>query len=243
MKLDTIIRGDVLTTLAEIPNASIDLIITSPPYNIASKLKRKTYDKTSNWHPKLGDGYTGYSDDMDQPTYEKWQNTVLHECWRVLNDKGAIFYNHKKMIRGGIMQKHDAILDGLPLRQEIIWDRGSGNNFELSFFTPSYESVYLLAKPDFKRRTGFSIRDVMRINMEHGNPHPAPFPVELPRQIINATDAKIILDPFMGSGSTAVAAIRAGRHYLGIEQSPKYVKQAMMRIRNTKPDSVQRVLN
>ena len=60
--------------------------------------------------------------------------------------------------------------------------------------------------------------------------HPAPFPVALPQRCIDSTDAKVILDPFMGSGTTAIAAIRAGREWIGIEQSAKYVAMAEERI-------------
>lgn len=243
MKLDNIIRGDVLTTLAEIPNASIDLIITSPPYNIALSLKKHKDDsKNSNWTPALGNGFDGYIDDMAPDTYVKWQRDIIRECLRVLKQTGALFYNHKKMIRGGLLQTHDKILSGFPVRQDIIWDKGSGNNFERSFLTPSHENVYLICNPDFKFKKGSVLRDVLQIGRELKNKHPAPFPVELPLQLINVTNAKVILDPFMGSGSTAVAAVRAGRHYIGIEQSPKYIQQAMTRIKNTRPDNTQRRL-
>jgi modification methylase len=62
------------------------------------------------------------------------------------------------------------------------------------------------------------------------NPHPAPFPIALPTRCIESTDAEIILDPFSGSGTTALAARRLGRKYIGIDISPEYCKQAEDRL-------------
>ena len=240
--IDTIIHGDVLDVMKKMKSASIDLIITSPPYNISADLKRHNSTKNRNWTPKLKDGFDGYSDDIPHDKYVKWQRSIIQECIRVLKNDGALFYNHKKLIRGGLLRWHTDILDGFPVRQNIVWDKGSGNNFERSFLVPSHEDIYLICNPGFKFKHGNTTRDVLKINMDHGNPHPAPFPVELPLQLINVTNAKVILDPFMGSGSTAVAAVRAGRHYIGIEQSSKYIQQAMTRIKNTRPDNTQRRL-
>ena len=236
--IDTIIHGDVLDVMKKMKSASIDLIITSPPYNISSYLKTHS----NHWGDKMKDGYDLHGDDMPKDEYVTWQRKIITECLRVLKDTGALFYNHKKSIRDGIMVNHSDILNGFPVRQEIIWDRGGGLNQNLVYFTPSYESIYMIPNKNFTRLRKHPIRDVLKINPDVNNDHPAPFPVELPLQIINVTDAKVILDPFMGSGSTAVAAVRAGRHYIGIEQSPKYIQQAMTRIKNTRPDNTQRRL-
>jgi modification methylase len=66
---------------------------------------------------------------------------------------------------------------------------------------------------------------------ERGNPHPAPFPVELPLMAIKATSAKVVFDPFMGSGTTGVAALRCGREFIGIELDPGYLTDAHERIK------------
>lgn len=83
------------------------------------------------------------------------------------------------------------------------------------------------------KRTSAGLSDVWYIPHEPSNAHPAPFPVEIPRRIISATNAEIILDPFSGSGTTAVAAKELGRHYIGIEISPDYCAMAKERIAKT----------
>ena len=75
-----------------------------------------------------------------------------------------------------------------------------------------------------------SYGDVWEFTQEMRNEHPAPFPVALIDRIISSTNAKIILDPFMGSGTTAVAAIQNGRKFIGIEISPEYVDMSNKRI-------------
>ena len=76
--------------------------------------------------------------------------------------------------------------------------------------------------------------DVWEIMQEQRNDHPAPFPVELIYRIISSTTANIILDPFMGSGTTAVVAAGLGRNYIGIEKSKKYCDSAEKRLENNK---------
>jgi DNA modification methylase len=100
---------------------------------------------------------------------------------------------------------------------------------------PTIEQIYWITKerktPYFTNR-GFQFKDVWRINPDVGNNHPAPFPIEIPARCIIATcpENGIVLDPFMGSGTTALAAKRLKRNYIGIELNPKYVKIAQERI-------------
>jgi modification methylase len=96
--------------------------------------------------------------------------------------------------------------------------------------------IYVIAKPDFSllpKANGAG--DVWRINQDTKNKHPAPFPVDLPDRIIRSTDAEIILDPFIGSGTTAVAAKRLNRQYIGIELSPDYCAMAETRVQHAQP--------
>ena len=223
----SIIHGDCLEVMRGMDDASVDLIITSPPYNIAAYVKAH-----ENHHSKIriSDGYEGYDDDMPYEDYIAWQREVITECMRVLKETGALFYNHKKSMRNSLLVDHHKILDGFQVRQEIIWDKGASFNQNLTFFAPSHESIYLLAKPKFTRLRKHPIRDVLRLASDRNNPHPASFPVELPYKIINVTDAQVILDPFSGSGSTACAAKALGRHYIGIEKNIKYVEYSTKRL-------------
>lgn len=103
-------------------------------------------------------------------------------------------------------------------------------NFNSAFATPSHEVIYVFAKPKFRFRDKHGLKDVIKLLPDRDNPHPAPFPVELPRMIIAATKAKTVLDPFCGSGSTGVAALMEGRRFVGIDQSADYCAMAKRRL-------------
>ena len=82
-----------------------------------------------------------------------------------------------------------------------------------------------------------AVGDVWEFTQEMKNGHPAPFPVALIDRIISSTDAKIVLDPFMGSGTTAVVAMGLKRNFIGIELSPDYCEMAEKRIEKNKIQS------
>ena len=91
--------------------------------------------------------------------------------------------------------------------------------------------IYLVANPEFRLapKAG-GVGDVWRIRQDRNNTHPASFPVDLARRAIAATPARVVLDPFMGSGTTAVAALQEGRDYIGLEISDEYCRYAGQRI-------------
>jgi site-specific DNA-methyltransferase (adenine-specific) len=169
---------------------------------------------------------------MPHDQYVKWQRECLSSMMRVLREDGAIFYNHKWRVQDGLLQDRSDILKAFPVRQIIIWHRNGGLNFNSGYFLPTYEVLYLICKPAFQlapRANAWG--DVWQIPQETDNPHPAPFPVELARRCIESTMSDTVLDPFMGSGTTAVAAEECGRSWIGIEISPEYCKMANERIR------------
>ena len=97
----------------------------------------------------------------------------------------------------------------------------------------------MIAKKNFKLAPkANSVGDVWEFMQETNNVHPAPFPVALIDRIISSTHAEIVLDPFMGSGTTAVSAIRNNRHYIGIELSQTYCNAAEDRIKAAKGDFI-----
>lgn len=150
----------------------------------------------------------------------------------VLREDGAIFYNHKWRVQDGLLQDRSDIVKGFPVRQIIIWKRRGGLNFNSGYFLPSYEVVYLIAKSDFRLAPhANALGDVWDIPHGTDNSHPAPFPVELARRCIDSTMADMILDPFIGSGTTAIAAEMCNRDWIGLDNSPNYCKLANERIR------------
>jgi len=216
-----------------LPDNSFDLIVTSPPYNLKNSTGNGMKDgRGGKWkNAELVNGYSHHDDCMPHEDYAKWQRECLTEMIRLIPDHGAIFYNHKWRVQDGLLQDRQDIVQGFPIRQIIIWKRKGGINFNAGYFLPTYEVIYLIAKPDFKLVPKANAHgDVWEFKQEMNNPHPAPFPVELIDRIISSTDAKTVLDPFMGSGTTAIASLINNRKYFGIELSPDYVSMARLRI-------------
>lgn len=229
------ICGDSLEIMKQIPDESIDLIITSPPYNIRNTSGGCTSTigtKNSKWPvAALSEGYSEYNDNMPHDEYVEWQRQCITEMYRIIPDDGAIFYNHKWRVQNGLLQDRSDIVADFPVRQIIIWKRAGGINFNKGYFLPTYEIIYLICKPNFVLADKANcLTDVWEIPQEMNNIHPAPFPIGIPKRVISSTNAKIVLDPFMGSGTTAIAAKELNRDFIGIELSPKYIKMAEKRI-------------
>lgn len=195
MQANTIIHGDCMEVMRDMPDASIKCVVTSPPYNmnIGGYGKRDDCDKLHNTKFAFVK-YTNHDDNMPRADYLKWMRAALSEMMRLLRDDGAIFFNHKNFINNGLMIDNGEIVRGMN-----------------------------------------RVCDVWRIVPSKGAMHPATFPIELPIRCIKAAvaerdDDSIVLDPFMGSGTTAVAAERLGVKWIGIEKSEEYVRMARGKI-------------
>lgn len=229
-------NGDCLEVMKSLPSASVDLIFTSPPYNLGGSTNKGFPKSKSKWSGGgLANGYATHDDALPYDEYVSWQKEVLLESWRLLTDTGAIFYNHKPRIQNGILQTPLDLNPDLPLRQIVIWKRAGGYNFSPTFYLPTHEWIVIFAKPGFKLRDrkASGAKDVWEVRQETKNAHPAPFPVELPKIAIETTTAKVIMDPFMGSGTTGVAAKLCGRDFIGIELDKGYYDIANKRIEDT----------
>lgn len=234
--INKIICGDSIEVMKKIPDGSIDLIITSPPYNLKNSTGNGMKDgRGGKWsNAALINGYAAHHDCMPYDEYIEWQRNCLTEMLRIIPDDGAIFYNHKWRVQKGLLQNRQEILEGFPVRQVIIWRRAGGINFNPGYFLPTYEVIYLIAKPKFKLAPkANAYGDIWEFPQEMNNPHPAPFPVPLIERIIQSTHAKTILDPFMGSGTTAIAAKKNSRLFVGIEISSEYIALANKRLKLT----------
>ncbi len=231
--LNTIICGDSIEEMKRLPDESVDLVVTSPPYNLRNSTGNGMKDgRGGKWaNAALIEGYDSHSDNMPYEEYVEWQRNCLSQMLRVIDDHGAIFYNHKWRVQNGLLQDRSEILSGFPLRQIIVWRRAGGINFNSGYFLPTYEVIYMITKPKFRLEKGANrFGDVWEIPQETKNEHPAPFPIALVDRIISATNAMSVLDPFMGSGTTAIAALGRGRNYIGIEISSTYCDLAKKRI-------------
>lgn len=230
---DKILCGDVLEEIKKIPDGCVDLVVTSPPYNLKNSSGNGMKDgRGGKWsNAALIKGYSNHDDNMPHEEYVAWQRECLSEMMRVIKDDGVIFYNHKWRVQKGLIQDRQDIVEGFPVRQIIIWQRKGGFNFNPGYFVPTYEVIYMIAKPGFKLAKGANSHgDVWQISQAKGIDHPAPFPLELVEKVISSTNAEIVLDPFMGSGTTAIASKNLGRNYIGIEVSPTYCEYAKDRI-------------
>ena len=156
----------------------------------------------------------------------------------MLKKDGLLFYNHKNRIvrgKGYIISPYTWLLKSpFLIRQEIIWNRKSGPNQEQSRYVPSYENIYVLTKQKdtiFQRNKDVEHKtDIWTINPDRKNGHPAPFPIDIPRNILSSLNTDkikdrdiLVLDPFMGSGTTAKAAIEKGYDYIGFDIVKEYV--------------------
>lgn len=238
----TLYLGDCAEILPSV--GGVDAVFTSPPYNLGVTTGGGFghYDPTAplgkrggggRWKSAaLKDGYASYSDAMPPAEYADWQRAILTACWAQLAETGAIFYNHKPRVQGGVLLSPLDYNPGLPVRQIIIWARAGGMNFAPTHFMSTHEWVVLFAKPDFRLRNkaASGAGDVWYIPQAPSPLHPAPFPVALPERALEATACRMVLDPFMGSGTTGVACVGLGRAFVGIELDPGYFDTACRRI-------------
>jgi site-specific DNA-methyltransferase (adenine-specific) len=227
------ICGDTVEVMRTMPDASIDIVVTSPPYNLKNSTGNGMKDgRGGKWaSAALLNGYADHGDNMPHKEYVQWQRRCLTEMLRLIPEDGAIFYNHKWRVQAGLLQDRQDIVSGFPVRQIIIWRRSGGINFNPGYFLPTYEVIYIIAKSKFRLAKGAnSLGDIWEFTQEMKNGHPAPFPVKLIERIVGSTHAKIVLDPFMGSGTTAIAAENLGRQWVGIDISKEYCDMADKRL-------------
>lgn len=227
-------HGDCLEVMSSLADNAARISFTSPPYNLGEGMEDKgglrVGHSGSKWSSdKLRKGYGSYNDAMPYSDYLAWQRKVLDELWRICS--GAIYYNHKPRVVKRLGRLPTDIVH-LPIRQVIIWDRGSGFNCMAGAYMPVCEWIILCAKSDFtlRHKSARAVGDIWRINPTPDKEHPASFPVDLPLRAIETSGAPSVIDPFMGSGTTGVACSRLGRKFVGIELDPQYFDTACRRI-------------
>ena len=238
--LNQVIHGSS-ERMEALPDSSIHLMVTSPPYNA-----RKEYDE-----------------DLTLDEYLMLLQRVCCETFRVLVQGGRACINIANLGRKPYIPLNAFISQimielGFLMRGEIIWDKGSSVGSStawgswMSASNPTlrdvHEYILVFSKGSFKRqkqgreatiqRDDFLelTRSVWQFPTESASRvgHPAPFPLELPRRLIELYTFKgdVVLDPFLGSGTTALAALACGRHFVGYENIREYVQITEERISN-----------
>jgi len=228
-------------SMAELPDHSVHLMVTSPPYNVG-----KEYDR-----------------DVTLEEYLEFLGRVWREVYRVLVPGGRACVNIANLGRKPYIPVHSFIIRGLLetgflMRGEVIWNKAASSSPSTawgSWRSPAnptlrdvHEYILIFSKRTYtrknpaKRRGSISRDDFLEFTKSvwtfpavsaRSVGHPAPFPVELPQRLIQlyTYEGELVLDPFMGSGQTAVAALNGNRHYVGYEIEPDYVRLAQRRIK------------
>lgn len=227
-------------TMKEIPDNSLHLMVTSPPYNVTKE----------------------YDEDLSLQEYLDLLGSVFAETYRVLVNGGRACVNVANLGRRPYLPLSDFISQlmleiGFSMRGEIIWNKGAGAGVSMAWgswcsasnpvLRDVHEYILVFSKGDFARKKAAHqentiakeqfmewTKSVWTMNPESAKKvgHPAPFPVELPYRLIQLYTFRgdLILDPFMGSGTTAIAALKAARNYVGYDVDPAYVDLAQARI-------------
>jgi DNA modification methylase len=244
--------------MSEIEDKSVSLMVTSPPYNIDISYGNKWKDgKLVSSKGKK------YSDNLKEEEYRKMLEKVINETKRVLKDDGQIWFNIKNRYNDDNMTPPFWIMDyfqDMYLKNIIIWnfDWGGSTNkrfcsrYEYVFFftknkknyTFNLEDVKIPAlnyRPDRYKSQLKNPTDVWKMSLISGNSterteHPAQYPEELIERIIKAgtNEGDLVLDPFMGSGTTAIVAKKLGRNYVGYETENDFIKIAERRLNDVK---------
>ena len=233
--------------MAELPDNSVHLMVTSPPYNVG-----KLYDK-----------------ELTLDEYRNFLLTVWKETQRVLVAGGKVCINVANLGRKPYIPLHAFIIQdmlklGFLMRGEVIWNKGATASSSIAWgsylsaknpvLRDGHEYILIFSKETFTRGIKENMKSTITkdefieytkslwsFNAESATRigHPAPFPVELPLRCIKlyTFEGENVLDPFMGSGTTALAALLLKRRFLGYEIDPNYIKLAERRINEVKNQS------
>jgi site-specific DNA-methyltransferase (adenine-specific) len=245
--VNRIICGDALRALRSMPDRSVDIVITSPPYNFGHAYAQDERDDTLEWNE-----------------YFKTLHGIWAECYRVLKPGGRIAVNVQPLFSDYIPTHHvisnQLMALGFLWKAEILWEKnnynakytawGSWKSPSMPYLKYTWEFIEVFDKETHKKagaREQIDITDTEfkewvigkwsfppEIRMkEYG--HPAMFPEELPKRLMKLFSYRedIVLDPFNGAGTTSLVAWKLGRRFIGIEISEDYCNCALRRIQNT----------
>jgi site-specific DNA-methyltransferase (adenine-specific) len=230
-------------SMEQLPDDCVALMITSPPYNVGKE----------------------YDEDLSLDEYLGLLERVLTETHRVLEPGGRVAVNVANLGRKPYLALNHYVAGllhdlGFMLRGEIVWQKAQGAGGSCAWgswrsarnptLRDVHEYVVVASKGSFRRlRIGedtigrdefleatLSVWSIPPASARRIG-HPAPFPVELPRRLIELYTFRgdLVLDPFIGSGSTALAALESGRHYVGYDAVPEYIELAERRLAEARP--------
>lgn len=222
-----IYTGDACELIERIPADSVDIVITSPPYNLGNN------HHTGNFRHKQ------YADDLPENGYQEQQIAMLAGLYRVVKRDGSLLYNHKNRIKNGIsLTPYRWLLKtSWIIKQELVWFNGSPNFAKIRFY-PMTERIYWMTKtPSVKLVNTIGHHDVFNWNpVGTKGKHTRAFPEQMVADLLVCFPrASVVLDPYGGSCTVPAVCKMLGRRYLAFEIDPGVAQMARERVRNTQP--------
>ena len=218
--------GDCLDVMQGIPDGSVDMVMTDPPYGMNFQSNRA---KNGPRHKKI---------EGDSVVDTRW----LSDAFRLLKSGGGLISfcdwntSHK--------WREEIECAGFIIKSQVIWDRMHHGMGDLKgAFAPQHDVIWYATKGRriFVNGRPMSVMRHKRPSPADDHGHPTCKPVMLMENLITATDdgsGGVIIDPFLGSGTTGVAAANTGRRFIGIERDPEYFAAASARIRTAQADAI-----
>lgn len=238
MEINQIFNESCIDTMAKMPDKFVDLVITSPPYNMRTRIRNGKYttrEKSEHFSKK----YKYFSDDLPIDEFYEFHKKVLIELLRISK---IVCYNFQ-IVTGSKEAFFKIIGDfNKSIKDIIIWDKGNGQPAIHQMVLNSCYEMILILEDDKKcgrviQNSKFKrgeMNNILRIGggKKECDIHSAIFPERLPTELINAFSNKgdLVYDPFIGSGTTGIVASKLSRNYIGSEISKEYYKIACSRI-------------
>lgn len=220
----TLYLGDCRDILPTLPK--VGACLTSPPYNLGG-FHQMHGGNSAKW------GYDQFSDDLPEDEYQAEQIALCNLLFDVV--EGPLFYSHKNRIVDGRLISPLRWMEQTrwAVHQQVVINKGSGANVDKRRFFPVHEVMLVCFKDaDGRLNNEACLTDVWAVEQTNRKDagHPASMPLSMATKALSATKAGVVLDPYMGSGTTAIAARELGMAFIGIEQSPAYFDFACKRI-------------
>jgi site-specific DNA-methyltransferase (adenine-specific)/modification methylase len=229
--------------MKEIPDDSVDMVFTSPPYNMNLRIRNGKYCSRQIVR-EITTKYQAFDDNLSMEDYFEFNKSVLNECLRVSD---LVIYNvqfltgNKPALFRLMGEFHTK------MKEFIVWDKINAQPaISYNYMNSQFEVLLVLqnSKPEsrsfessqFARGTLSNLWRIKRGKKSHPG-HGATFPLELPMKAISNFSSKnaTVLDPFMGTGTTGIAAKSLGRNFIGIELDEDYFEIARARIESARP--------
>ncbi|HQU41637.1 MAG TPA: site-specific DNA-methyltransferase [Pirellulales bacterium] len=221
---------DAADLLRSLQPQSVDIAVSSPPYNTLPRdtraygFRRRKRRTDDGWLAKVSQ--QGYADQLPEEHYQTWLAWMVAEMLRV--SRGLAWVNHKLRFRDG-RGIHPLRYLPFDVWSEIIWDRRGSMALNCSKHAPSHEYLFGFGRPHWWSNRENTLLSVWQIPPARGcDEHPCSWPVEIPQRLIAASCPPdgVVLDPFMGRGTTGLACLALGRRFIGCDRSPAYFASA-----------------